>query len=63
MTLIMTSLILGIGSILKSFLTFYLALMKLLAILVIICKSVYQNNNNNISFFYANVYVLSKYKN
>lgn len=46
LTSIMTSLIFGVGSTLKSPLTSYLASMKLLAILVIICRSAYWNKSN-----------------
>lgn len=55
---IMTSLVFGIIPILRSLLTSHLALMKLLAILVIICKSAYWNNSNYVSLLMA-MYIYS----
>lgn len=56
--LIMTSLVLSIGFLSKSYLTFHLVLIKFLIILVIICMLAYQNNFNYISLFIA-IYIYS----
>ncbi len=48
---IMNSLVLGVDPTLRSFLISHLASMKLLTILVIICRSAYHNNNNYILLF------------
>ncbi len=45
-TLLLTSLVLSIVSLSKLTVTSHLALMKLLAIFVIFCRSTYQNNSN-----------------
>lgn len=50
---IITSLVFGVGPILRSLLISHLASIKLLAILVIICKSAHQNNSNYIFLFVA----------
>ncbi len=49
----MNSLVLGVGPTSRSSLTSHLASMKLLAILVIICRSAHQNNSNYIPLFVA----------
>ena len=58
LALMMTSLVLGVGPTSRSLLTFHLASMKLLAILVIIYRSAHQNNSNYVLFLVA-MYIYS----
>lgn len=55
---IMTSLILRINPTSKTLLTFYLTSMKLLAILVMICRLTHQNNSNYV-FLLVAIYIYS----
>lgn len=58
LALIMTSLVFGISLILKNPLTSHLALIKFLAILIIICRSDHWNKNNYISLL-VQMYIYS----